>query len=403
MPQTIYFYTPLNIAALKNYIRELHKGYLLKIQIISQRTVVTIILLVLFGSTIFQSYQSVSTSVAIHDMQLEVTGFSTNIANQYQNVTYEGHLLICNNQTFTIQNSDFYMNGTITVEDTSTLIIWNSKFTTIPSRDAPLGRESIILVNQSNLIITNVTVIFKHPTGNFNCEILVRDNATANITHSIFQNPGYVTSHENSVIHVSNSTLTTTSWSRYSGVATFDNSTAEIENSTMDGVFVWDNSTVSIKDSVVRLVRTGGTTTIDIATSKVDQIETFEPIEEAHAPTIYVEGSTVRRVRVRDASVLLVNSYAGSIEAQGSATVFVGWNLPLFGLVKMPYTWIPYIQLIVVVAIGVVIVVILRVSWRKKRAKKGSHPQSTPNHARVKTFFSLSTIWLSNRKDICRF
>lgn len=339
----------------------------MKIQINSQRhaRIITITFLVLVGCTIFQSCQPTNTSVAIHDMQVDATVFSMNVATQNQNVTYDGDLLVHNNQTFTIENSEFLiMNGTIAVEDTSTLIIRNSRFTTNPSRNAE--GKSIVLMNQANLIITNTNAIFIYPLGDFNCKIVVRDNAKANITHSTFQNPVYVTSHENSVIHVRNSTLTTTSWSRYSGVATSDDSTAEIENSTMDGTFVWDNSTVSIKDSVVRLVRTGGTTTIDIATSKVDQIETFEPMEEAHAPRIYVEGVTVTRVRVRDASVLLVDSHAGSIEAQGNATVSIGWNLPLFGLAKMPYTWIPFMQLTIVVAIGVVIAIVFLVLWRKR-------------------------------------
>jgi hypothetical protein len=344
----------------------------LKIQTNSQKAIETLILLVLFGSTIFQSCHLISTSATTNDKQLDATGFSTHITTQYQNITYDEDLLVHNNQTFTIENSEFLMtNGTITVEDTSTLIIRNSKFTTNLSTNTE--GKSIVLKNQANLIIMNTTVIFIDPRSDFymHARIIVQNDAEANITHSTFQNPIYVIGSGNSVINVDNSTLTATSWGRCSGVVTFDDSTAEIENSTMFGTFVWDNSTVSIKDSVVWLVRTGGTTTIDIATSKVDNIETFD----ARAPKIYVEGSTVTRVRVRDASVLLVDSHAGSIEAQGNATVSIGWTLPLFGLVKMPYTWILYVQVTIVVAIGAIIFMVLRFLLRRRarmqETKKG--------------------------------
>jgi len=72
-------------------------------------------------------------------------GLSTTVVNQYQNVTYEGDLLVSNNETFTIQDSEFYMIGKITVQDTSTLIIQNSKFTAMP-----IYRDSIVLKDQSN-------------------------------------------------------------------------------------------------------------------------------------------------------------------------------------------------------------------------------------------------------------
>lgn len=336
--------------------------------------IVTLILMVFTGSTIFH-FCPTSTNAVIRGKRFDAMEFATNIAYQYQNVTYEGNLLISNNQTFTIQNSEFLMKGTITVEDTSTLIIRNSKFTTVPSRDSPLGRGSIVLLSKANLIVTNATVIFKHP-DNFACEILAYNDAKVNMTHSTFQKRGYVTAHDNSRVHVNNSTMHA-KWD-YCGIVTSEDSTAVIETSVMDGVFVWDNSTVSIKDSVVRLVRTGGVTTIDIETSEVDQIETFTPMDEPHAPTIHVEDSTVKRVRVRNASVLLVDTNVGSIVAQGNATVIVGWNLLLLGLVKMPYTWVPYVQLTIVVVIGVIIVIVLLVLLRKKaRTKVDTLPNPT--------------------------
>jgi hypothetical protein len=110
-----------------------------------QKIVVAFILLALLESTIIESSPSVIASVVIHDLKLEAMVFSTNVASQYQNVTYEGDLLVSNNETFTIQDSEFYMIGKITVQDTSTLIIQNSKFTAMP-----IYRDSIVLKDQSN-------------------------------------------------------------------------------------------------------------------------------------------------------------------------------------------------------------------------------------------------------------
>jgi len=189
----------------------------LKIQINSQKAIVALILPVLFCSTIFQSCQPTNAGVVIREVQLGATVFSTNVDTQNQNVTYNGDLLVHNNQTFTIENAEFLItNGTITVEDTSTLIIRNSKFTTNPSRNAE--GESIVLMNQAHLILTNTTVIFIHPSGDFNCKIIVQNDAEANITHSTFQNLIYVIGYENSVIHVNNSTIASkTFWNKSGG------------------------------------------------------------------------------------------------------------------------------------------------------------------------------------------
>ena len=336
----------------------------MKIQIDSQKAIVAHILIVLFCSTIFQSCQPTSTGLVIRDLQLDATVFSTNVTIQYQNITYDEDLLVHNNQTFTIENSEFLItNGTITVEDTSTLIIRNSKFTTNPSWNAE--GESIVLMNQANLIITNTTVIFIHPQGDFNCEILVQNDAEANITHSTFQNLVYVRGSENSVIHVNNSTIVSKAFWTKSGVATYDNSTAEIEKSTMTGAFIWENSTVTIKNSVVELLRTGpdppDKTTINIAASKIDQLDAFG------ATKICVEDSTVTHMNAHsNAEILFVDCHVGRFETHGNPKVVVGWNLPLFGLVKMPHTWIPYVQVTIVVAIGAIIFIVLRLLLRRR-------------------------------------
>ena len=286
------------------------------------------------------------------------------IGMQPQNVTHEGNLLVNNNQTLTIENSAFtIINGTITVEDTSTLIIRNSKLISNPSIND--RGKSIVLADQANLIMTNTNAIFTHPMGSFDCEIIVRDNAKADLTSSTFQKLTKVISYMNSVVQICNTTLTTVALS-YSGVVTHDDSTAKIVDSTIGGAFVWGNSTVSMKNSTARIVRTGGTTTINIETSEVDRIETFLPVDKPHAPMIYVESSNVESVNVQNATVFLIDCGIGNVRTFGNATVSVGWRLPLIGLIEMPHWWVPYIQLTIVIIVIVILFLVLRVFLRRR-------------------------------------
>ena len=336
----------------------------LKIQINSQKVIVAHILIVLFCGAIFQSCQPTNAGVAIRDVQLDATVFSTNVTIQYQNITYDEDLLIHNDQTFTIENSEFLItNGTITVEDTSTLIIRNSKITTNPSRNAE--GESIVLMNQASLIITNTTIVFIHPLRDFNCKIIVQNDTEANITHSTFQNPIYVIGSENSVIHVNNSTIAFEAVFLKSGMATIDNATAEIDNSNMAATLVFENSTVSLKNSVVELLETmqdlPDKTTINVVASKIDHLNAFGSTK------ICVEDSTVTHMNAHsNAEILFVDCHVGRFETHGNPKVVVGWNFPLFGLVKMPHTWIPYVQVTIVVVIGATIFIVLRLLLRRR-------------------------------------
>jgi hypothetical protein len=345
-------------------------------------TVKTLVLLLMFQASVFSHWQDIRDNAPIQGWRLDNAIFSSYTANQYLNVTYEGDLVISNNQTYTIENQDFHIIGKITVKDTSSLIIRNSNFTTVPSDDV-----SIELTDHANLVVTNATVVFKRPS--FESRIVVQDNAKANITNSKLQNQGYVITYKSSFIYVNNSTIktstTATDYLKLSGVATFDTSSAEVENSTIDGLFVWGNSTASANGSVIGILRCGSLeepdkTTVNITNSKVAYIETF-----GGAPTLYVEDSTVGNVllnvravaRFRSTSVdqisaygnafaLLIESSAGSIKTEDNATVLVGWQLPLFGVVTLPYGWIPIVQLSLVVVVITIIVIALLVLRRRR-------------------------------------
>lgn len=358
-------------------------GVTVGIQIGSKGLVETLILLAFLG-TILPSLDTISTRSVIHDVQPYTMVFSTNLANQHQNVTYEGDLVIDDNEIFTIEDSEFYMIGKITVKDTSTLIIRDSKFTTIPSWDG----DSIVLMNQANLLITNATVIFKHP-GDFECKILVQDYGKANITQSTLRNRGYVVAYNNSIIYVNNSTITvSTRIGTYpaSGVATFSTSAAEIKNSTMDGVFVWENSAASVKNSVVGILRTAmeesDKTTVNITNSRVDYIEIW-----GGAPVLNIEGSTITDAHFvgepfawftsssvaqisaySNTKVWLIDSAYGGVETRDNATVLVGWHIPLFGLITMPHTWVSIlwnVAFLIIATLSIASLIILYRRWKR--------------------------------------
>lgn len=353
-----------------------------------QKIVVAFILLALLESTIIESSPSVIASVVIHDLKLEAMVFSTNVASQYQNVTYEGDLLVSNNETFTIQDSEFYMIGKITVQDTSTLIIQNSKFTAMP-----IYRDSIVLKDQSNLIVTNTTMISKSQTSK-RCKFLIYNDAEVNITHSELQRRWEIVAYNNSAIHVNNTTTQHIFYgadtASLNGVITYDTSTAEIENSTIESIFVSDNSTVSIRNSVVKQVRMesmrsrntqADNATVDIVCSTVEYINALDGV-----PTLYVENSTVtwranflasssvqftrsliaELIAQRNTNIILIDCYAESIETRDNSSVFVGWHLPLFGLVTMQYTLVPIVQTIITMTIVAIIIAVLVFLYRKR-------------------------------------
>ena len=347
----------------------------------SRQTIVMLAYIVLFGSILSQLSLS---ACSIDAMQPSVCSASATAVSQYQNVTHEGDILVSGSETFIIQDLEFHMLGKITVTDTSTLVIRNAKFVTIPTWDG----ESIVLEGHANLAIMNSTVIFKHP-GGFACKIIAYDNAQGNITLSTIRQNGDLVAYDNSSIHVRNSTMTIgpEPHTEFCGVVTYGVSTAKIENSNIDGVFVWDNSSTSIMNSVVGLVRTGwrgpDQTTVNITSCEINAIEAYggSPVLHIKDSTIawrlgmhgfnasaWLTGCSVGEITAgANASIFLIDSSADSVKTLDDATVLVGWNLPIFGLVMMHHTLVPIVQnsiIIILIAIAVISLVLL---FRKTR------------------------------------
>jgi len=373
----------------------------------THKVVITSMLLVLFGSTIFQSCQSVDTSAVIYDLRFDATGFGTTFVTQHQNVTYEGDLFVNNNETFAIQDSEFYMKGKITVQDTSTLIIRKSEFTAFPLED----QRAIVLEDQAELIVENSTLI---SNKSFFCEIVVQNDAVLNISHSELQNWWEVGSFDEAEIHVNNSTFTSGDIYHDSGIGTFGTSSVTVEDSTIDGVWIWDDSTVSIKNSVIGRARVGGVTNVNITDSKIEIINTgvrasvivrnstvtwraelsFDSsvrfiessvanVEAYGNSSVRFTMSSVAKIEAHgNANIMLIDSHAGTIETYDDATVLVGWHLPLSGLVTMDHTWVPIIRAIIIITLIAIIIAVLVFFFRKRRAKQDQRKRARTPEAK---------------------
>jgi hypothetical protein len=163
----------------------------------------------------------------------------------------------------------------------------------------------------------------------------------------------------------------------------------DIENSTVDGVYVWGNSTAIVDRSNVVTLRTASTesekTVINITDSHVDSLETFGGSAVFYisnsvvAYTSYfhydtcawVRDSSISGVRATgNATVWLIDCSIGEISTDGNAKVLIGWNLPLFGPVGVPYSWIPFMQAASIAMVIMGMVAVLYSLYRRKRAKE---------------------------------
>lgn len=312
-----------------------------------------------------------------------LTNNSVSVTYFYSHINHEGDINVSDCETFTIQDCEFNITGKIIVQDNATLIVKNARFVTTPSLWS--DGTSLIVKNHAGLLVVNSTIVFHHPRG-CNCQIILQNEAKVNITESMLIGHGDIVARDNSTIKIYNSNITI-GFSSYdfSGVVTFDNSVAEVEDSTIDGVFIWDKSAASIKDSVAKLIRTGwketDETVINITNSRIDSISVqggtplFHIIRSSisdgyfHCNTSawFIDSSTRTLRATGNAMIWLIGSSAGSISTNNNAKVFVGWNLPLFGPVTVSHTWIPTMQILFMISISVVIGVSYIVYSRKKK------------------------------------
>jgi len=308
----------------------------------------------------------------------------------------EVEINISDHETLFMLDHEYNLTTKVNAEDHAAIVVKNARLTLSPSDSAGI---SLVLKDQSRLFSINSTIDFTRLTFG-DCQIVLQDEAEANFTETTLVGWGYVVGRDASAVYVEKSNIGSGLAGLHSpGVATYGASRVRVEDSTVDGVYVWENSTASIDRSDVGIVRTAwaesGKTTINITDSRVDTIETSAVFEQptgraviyvtnstveyavyVHSNSIaWIENSSVAMVRATgNATVWLVESSVGQISLEGNARVLLGWYLPLFGLVGVPYSLIPIIQAgsIMTMVIGVATVSYTVYPKKKQREEYGN-------------------------------
>jgi hypothetical protein len=291
---------------------------------------------------------------------------STHPSIHHQSITHEGDIILDNNETFTIEGSNFTIAGDVIVNDNARLMIRNTNFTiavivhdgishaylfsirnkamvSITNSKINLGLGGIILENSSIIHINNSTVSrYKDASRLTSNQLDIRHNSTAYIQNSEIECDVYPT--HNSIVYIEDS------WIRYlhPGVySTEGNITAQIRNSDIDGLRA-DYSNVHIWNS-----------TIGSITCKDSNI----CVEDAKIQSsLSASGNSM---------VVLIHTYIRDrgISARDSSVVLVTLDFLPF-VVLVPYQWVPWIWLGIVIAIIASVGLVIHMIG-KRRIRRG--------------------------------
>ena len=286
----------------------------------------------------------------------------------------EGDINVSGHDTLLMLDQEYNLTTRINAEDDAVIVVRNAKLTLSPSDGTGI---SFVLKGQSHLLVNNSTINFTSLTFG-DCQIVLQDEAEANLTTTTLAGWGYVTGRDASAVYVENSNISGGVGLHSPGVAAFGKSTVKVTDSSVDGVYVWDNSTASIRRSDVGIVRTAyaesGKTVINIMDSTLNTVETFLYSGiPAGTAVINITNSTVAVVSATgNTTVWLLESSINQINLDGEARVILGWNTPLFGLVWVPYSLIPIMQAGSVITIVIGVAVVSYAIWRKGRKERNS-------------------------------
>jgi len=343
-----------------------------------------------FDTRLAKSAQS-SIIRLISDIQLGQVALFGQESPQSQVLIHEGDIVVNGSQKLTIKNCEFVQYGKIMIADNSTLEIENA--TLYIKNPQNYFRYGLIVTNQSSLLLANATLILAHGKKPKQLEqtVLIERNSTASILDSRITSPfknAWVVSMYNSKISVQNS-----SFDNSTGLGIFDGSTGYIQDSTLTyQLNTARNSKLIVEDSYVNSVHGGEACDIQIkncviysyssiywgstllvynssilstfeaysATAKFNNSSIEELVVNDYGSARLVRCSVSKTRALNNSTVWLINSDGGVISTINESEVFVGYDLPLFGVVLFPYTWIPMLQaLMITLTITIVIIVIL--------------------------------------------
>jgi hypothetical protein len=328
----------------------------------------------------------------------------------HQNLLVEGDILV-ESGTYLIENTVFNLTGKITATNDAAIVIRNATLF-LTTRGHTVFREGIVLTDNSKLIAENATIDLTSANPIEESYIIVGDQSTANITDSKLYGIALIIGRQNSRTYVDRSVLKGPSPVdlRVFGVITEDNSTARIQDSELDTAEARGNSTIFVSDSIIKTrgVHAGDNGLVEIENSLVGTVETsiwpffnstfrilnstidqilFKGFSLTLRDSRVVYGlatygnstawltniSAMRVTALGNSTVWLINSYAREIDTRDQGKAYVGWQLPLFGLVATPHNWLPILQSIAVLAALVLItalLVVLNRRWKRWQLQK---------------------------------
>jgi len=312
--------------------------------------------------------------------------------------------------TYAMENMELNFTGKMTVTNDATLKVRNTTLV-LTTRGETFYREAIVLRDKSRFIAENATIIFKSVNAIEDSYITVGDEALVNITDSELNGLAFIIGEQNSRTYINRSTLrnpSPTGTLDYFGVSARDNSTARIQNSKLDvagagdnasayilnsdlmagGIFGGDgNSLIEIRNSIVGTVQwLRDNCTLRISNSTIEVIG-FEGsvlhVEDSGITlvlrvygdsTALLKSTSVKYVQAYDRSqVWLINSAAKDIRTLDEGKVYVGWQLPLFGTISFPHTWLPILLVLaflLALSLIIALLVFLNRQWKRWQTKK---------------------------------
>lgn len=408
----------------------------------SRKTIAIALSLVIFATNALSSCYCKSSSDKNGFLFEQAIAPAKSLVIQYQSLVSEGDLIVEGNETRTIEDGEYQLIGNIIVKDNATLIIKNAIFNQtgryVPA-DIP---ANIVVENQGNFYLTNTTLIISQNTTS---RILVQNQAKMYIADSSIENFEYdvaIWAIDNSLVNIEDSIMRrakedvghwvvetrTVVCDAYSEVhiknLTFDRTTVYqyskvfIDRSTLnDAVRIFDSPTVQVTDSTIDYVTAEGSPVVFIRSSTIESY--IHAVEDTTSADIWLIHMTVETVVARGSSkIRLIDASVTSLQMDGNAALFVGWDLPLFGPVAFTPTLAFVIQLVALNSLVVMIIIVLYVlisKWRKRHPskievpKKTSHQEESPGNVKLcsykrKVIFGYQRLesWQPKRLCICQ-
>ncbi len=329
----------------------------------------------------------------------------------YQNVTQEGNIII-ENGTYTIENMEFHIHGNITVKNDAIMVVKNSILFLSPI-EKDFYPEAIAFRNTSHFVLENSTVVaqvlnYQRP------RITLYDNSEANLTSLNQSCIETLFLRNSSKLWMKDSILQGPKSTGDSSIIAEDGSTAQIESSWFnyalsrghsvicfkkstisdDEIGAQDTGSITIEDSTIGFSQgMGGSSNLTVSNSTLDgiffhgaRLEIENSVVTSNLwlfnASVWIKNTPLSSVRAEGQSVIwLIDSPVGPITTDDNSVVYVGKELPIFGIIAVPHTWIPVLQNLLFLAVLVIVIALLIVvhdRW-KRRKRRPNEPENDAN------------------------